>query len=183
MIVVFFLIFLVAGIYDFFAGHFADSGILLGVTAMLGFFMYFVAKQAREAREFLDWLKLNRAQIEQGWAYYKSQKVKPKSLVSRYQGCASFGIFTTRFRSRYVIDGRGAAEVNLAFSALSFLLGWWGLPWGFIFTPQALYRNLRGGHKKFVSDILPNVDAEIDSLSSGQRLSKIFALARAEARG
>lgn len=183
MIIFFFVLFLVVGVIDIFLGHFADSGLLLGFAAVLGFFMYFLGKQAKEAREFLDWLKANRSSIEQGWAYYKNRKVTPRSLVTRYQGCVSFILFTTRFRSRYVIDGRGGAEVNLAFTTLSFLLGWWGLPWGLLFTPQAIYRNLRGGHKKYVSEILPNIDAEIEGLSSGQKLSKVLSLARAEARG
>lgn len=183
MIVVFFLLFLVAGVYHLFARHFADSGLLLGAAAVLAVFIYFVGKQGVEAREFLQWLKANRVQIEQGWAYYKGQKVKPKSVVTRYQGCVSFIAFTTRFRSRYVIDGRGSAEIALAFSAATFFLGWWGFPFGLIFTPQALYRNARGGYKKSISEMLPNLEAEIENLSSGQRLSKVFALARAEARG
>jgi len=183
MIVIFFLLFLVVGVADIFLHHYADSGVLLGMAAVLGVFMRFVGRQAAEAREFLEWLKLNRAQIEQGWAYYKGQKVKPKSLVTRYQGCVSLFVVTTRFRSRYVIDGRGGSEVCLAFTAASFFLGWWGIPWGLIFTPQAIYRNLRGGYKKSISEILPNLDMEIENLSSGQRLPKVLALARAEARG
>lgn len=181
--IVFFFLFLVAGIVQVFTGHLADGGMLLGLAAVLGVFMYFMGKQAKEAREFLDWLKVNRAQIEAGWAYYKSQKVKPKSVVTRYQGCISFLAFTSRFRSRYVIDERGGTEVCLAFTTVTFLLGWWGLPWGFLFTPQAIYRNLRGGHKKTVAEILPNIDAEIESLSSGQKLSKVISLARSEAHG
>lgn len=183
MIVVFFLLFLVIGVYDVFRGVWADGGLFLGMAAAIGTFMYFIGKQAAEAREFLEWLKLNRLQIEQGWAYYKGQKVKPKSEITRYQGCVSFFIFTTRFRSRYVIDGRGGSEVCLAFTAATLFLGWWGLPFGMIFTPQAIYRNLKGGYKKSISEVLPNIDAEIENLSSGQRLTKVLSLARAEARG
>ena len=31
------------------------------------------------------------------------------------------------------------------YTAMSALLGWWGFPWGFIYTPSALYTNMRGG--------------------------------------
>jgi hypothetical protein len=31
------------------------------------------------------------------------------------------------------------------FTLCSLLIGWWGIPWGFIYTPMALYTNLGGG--------------------------------------
>ena len=183
MIVGFFVLLLVAGIVHIFLGHFADGGLLLALAGFLGFIAYLIGKEGAEAREFLEWLKANKAQIEQGWAYYKGQKVRLKSEVTRYQGCVSLVVLTTRFRSRYVIDGRDGARLCLAFTAASFLFGWWGFPFGFIFTPQAIYRNLRGGYKKQVSEILPKIDEEIDSLGSKQKLSTVMKMAKAEARG
>ena len=34
---------------------------------------------------------------------------------------------------------------SLPFTMISLVLGWWGIPWGFIYTPMALYTNLSGG--------------------------------------
>jgi hypothetical protein len=34
------------------------------------------------------------------------------------------------------------------------LLGWWGVPFGPVFTCVALYRNLRGGHEHTVGQLL-----------------------------
>lgn len=34
---------------------------------------------------------------------------------------------------------------RLRFSLLSFLLGWWGIPWGLVYTPLTLITNLTGG--------------------------------------
>jgi hypothetical protein len=34
----------------------------------------------------------------------------------------------------------------LPFVGVSLLLGWWGLPWGLIYTPLVLFTNLAGGH-------------------------------------
>lgn len=39
---------------------------------------------------------------------------------------------------------RGAEQL-WPYSLLSFLFGWWGIPWGFIWTPMALYTNFSGG--------------------------------------
>jgi hypothetical protein len=39
---------------------------------------------------------------------------------------------------------RGLAR-SLPYTLLTFLLGWWGLPWGLVYTPRALLTNLSGG--------------------------------------
>ena len=31
------------------------------------------------------------------------------------------------------------------YTLCSLFIGWWGIPWGFIYTPMALYTNLKGG--------------------------------------
>src|SRR5437016_412351 len=34
---------------------------------------------------------------------------------------------------------------GLPYVLISLLLGWWGIPWGFIYTPMAIITNLSGG--------------------------------------
>jgi hypothetical protein len=34
---------------------------------------------------------------------------------------------------------------GLPYSLLSLLFGWWGIPWGLIYTPLTLFTNLCGG--------------------------------------
>ena len=74
MIVLFFGIFAVAGIVHIFLGHFADGGLLLGVAAFLGFVIYFMGREAKERRAFLEWLKSKQPEIEKGWSYYKVKR-------------------------------------------------------------------------------------------------------------
>jgi hypothetical protein len=38
-----------------------------------------------------------------------------------------------------------AVVKGLPFTLLSLVFGWWGFPWGLIYTPGALYTNLSGG--------------------------------------
>lgn len=46
-------------------------------------------------------------------------------------------------------DARWPDETGLkrgfVFSLVSFLFGWWGLPWGIIYTPMTIFTNLCGG--------------------------------------
>jgi hypothetical protein len=44
------------------------------------------------------------------------------------------------------------AQLPTALATL--LLGWWGIPFGPVFTIRALYRNLAGGDEVTVADLL-----------------------------
>lgn len=68
-------------------------------------------------------------------------------LVS-YEYCLSFIVITLkRPTSLYLVPPNDSDFGNRAlFSSLSFFIGWWGIPWGPIYTISTIYRNLSGGH-------------------------------------
>jgi hypothetical protein len=45
----------------------------------------------------------------------------------------------------YIEPGKSGVTKSLPWTMISLLFGWWGLPWGLIYTPSALYNNLSGG--------------------------------------
>jgi hypothetical protein len=45
----------------------------------------------------------------------------------------------------FVRAGENAVAKGLRFTLISLFFGWWGIPWGLIWTPMALLNNLRGG--------------------------------------
>ena len=45
---------------------------------------------------------------------------------------------------------------GLPFTLLSLLLGWWGIPWGPIYTIQSLWVNLKGG-RDVTQEIMPSM--------------------------
>ena len=45
----------------------------------------------------------------------------------------------------YIPPGGSTVSKCLPYCARSLVLGWWGFPWGFIWTPFSIMRNLRGG--------------------------------------
>ena len=59
----------------------------------------------------------------------------------------SLGIITFRRSSAiiYAAPGEAAWVKGIPYSLLSMLMGWWGIPFGLIYTPMAIYRNLSGG--------------------------------------
>lgn len=64
-----------------------------------------------------------------------------------HQYCISVVIMTFKRNGpvRFVKAGESAVAKGLPLTLLSLVVGWWGIPWGFIYTPQVIYRNLKGG--------------------------------------
>ena len=64
-----------------------------------------------------------------------------------YQYCFSVLVMSFRRPSPiiYIPPGQSRVTPGLLWSGISFLVGWWGFPWGFIWTPMVIYRNLVGG--------------------------------------
>ena len=54
-------------------------------------------------------------------------------------------VYVTSWRSQPRISCRGCAtKAQLGALLYSLLLGWWGIPWGFVMTPVQIFRNLNG---------------------------------------
>ena len=64
-----------------------------------------------------------------------------------FEYCISILVMTFKQPSNiyYIRPGESAFFRGLGFSALSLLLGWWGIPWGPIYTIWAVAVNCRGG--------------------------------------
>ena len=75
-----------------------------------------------------------------------------------YQYVISLVVVTFRRNSplQFVPAGESLAAKGLPWTALSFFLGWWGIPFGLIYTPMVLYKNLNGG-----TDVTPALLARL----------------------
>jgi len=64
-----------------------------------------------------------------------------------FQYCVSLLVITFKRPTtvQFIKAGESPATKSLPYTLLSFFLGWWGIPWGFIYTPQVIYKNLNGG--------------------------------------
>jgi hypothetical protein len=59
----------------------------------------------------------------------------------------------------FLRQGESAVTKGLPFTLLSLVAGWWGIPWGPIYTIQSVYNNSRGG-KDVTESVLNAVRAE-----------------------
>ncbi|WNS45603.1 hypothetical protein [Paenibacillus sp. MMS20-IR301] len=75
-----------------------------------------------------------------------------------YTYCISIILMTFRRSSDiYFIRADGnAVTAGLKFTLLSAIVGWWGIPWGPIYTIGALITNLRGG-KDVTAEVMASI--------------------------
>jgi hypothetical protein len=75
-------------------------------------------------------------------------EVKRGGRFVYYQYCISVIILTFKESSDifYIPPGESATSKGISYSLISLFCGWWGFPWGPIWTIQTLWNNLDGGH-------------------------------------
>ncbi|MCS6849908.1 MAG: hypothetical protein NZ700_01920 [Gemmataceae bacterium] len=81
-----------------------------------------------------------------------------------YEYCISLVCLSLRRPSAvyFVRNDLAAWLQGLPYALVTFLAGWWGIPWGLIYTPLALATDLTGG-----VDVTEEVLAYLQSKESG----------------
>lgn len=77
-----------------------------------------------------------------------------------YQYCISLLVITFKRSSNihFITHDQNALVKGLPFTLLSLVLGWWGIPWGPIYTIQSLWVNFQGG-KDVTKEVLASMSA------------------------
>ncbi len=83
-----------------------------------------------------------------------------------FKYCISIVVLTFQRPSDiyFVRGSESAIAKGLGFSALTALLGWWGIPWGPIYSVGALVTNFKGGH-----DVTNEVLCDLAHQPGGER--------------
>ena len=92
-------------------------------------------------------------------------RVAAGARLVRFEFCFSFILFTIRRQSPIYLTQSWQERYlrGLGYSLLAITLGPWGVPWGLIYTPWAVWVNLTGGADE--------TDALLAKLSDRTRLS------------
>ncbi|MEM8805293.1 MAG: hypothetical protein AAGF01_04610 [Cyanobacteria bacterium P01_G01_bin.38] len=85
-----------------------------------------------------------------------------------FQYCFSVVVMSFKRRSAiyFVKASENATLKGLKYTLISALLGWWGIPWGIVFTVQTLATNLNGG-KDVTQPILASLDGQAEVTEPG----------------
>lgn len=75
-----------------------------------------------------------------------------------YQYCISILILTFKRSSNiyFISHDQSPVVKGLPFTLLSLVLGWWGIPWGPIYTIQSVWVNFKGG-KDVTQEVLASM--------------------------
>ena len=86
------------------------------------------------------------------------QELQQGGKFVMYQYCISIVILTFKRSSNifFIRHEDNAIIQGLPFTLLSLLLGWWGIPWGPIYTIQGVWNNFKGG-KDVTKEVLASM--------------------------
>lgn len=108
-----------------------------------------------QIRRFSCWLIENKHGLRQGTVEYDGVAISRKTEVTQYHTAMSCLILSIKVPSRFYIVGHETSKITaLLLSLCALLIGWWGIPWGPVFTVQSVLSNLAGGKKRRVADLL-----------------------------
>ena len=76
-------------------------------------------------------------------------EIQRGAKLVRYQYCVSLLVITFKRWSEvyYIPAGESSVTKGLPWTLLTCVAGWWGIPWGPIFSIQALITNFKGGKR------------------------------------
>jgi hypothetical protein len=150
------LLFVIGAAYNFTLGHDRTDAVWgLVVGLLLGAIYVYARREERLQRQFLVWLKQNAEAVHAGGAVYRDVTITRDTVVRQFGVCMSALVVSFRTRSRHLIVGHDAvALTGIVSTVASLLLGWWGIPWGPVYTVMVAARNLRGGSRQTVGELL-----------------------------
>ncbi|MEI6222961.1 MAG: hypothetical protein WCP97_09445 [bacterium] len=75
--------------------------------------------------------------------------------------CISILVMSFKRKSpiHYIRPGQGTFGLSVGYILASLFLGWWGIPWGPIWTIQTIYQNLNGG-KDVTAQVVASLSAK-----------------------
>ena len=91
-----------------------------------------------------------RAETSAEVRHYKCEKCgrQDSSLrVSIFLGVLSLLVVTYKKAYAYILCAKCRIKYSLLFNFEVFFLGWWGFPWGPVYSIEALFENMKGGEQ------------------------------------
>jgi len=115
---------------------------------------WFLRHEERLRDELLTFLVANKSAIQAGTAVYRGHTLSYATRLRNCEVVISFLVASFRLRIQRLVDDRGDRGLRLGANAVTFVFGWWGLPWGPIWTVRTLVTNLRHTTDTTVGEVL-----------------------------
>lgn len=158
IILIFSILFFAGACYNVINGNYSEAiGGIIFTAILFGLYWHFKGEK-KKAEEFTEWIIINKDQVNNYSLDYNGYPIDKETELVQYQACISFLLFTVKLSSRfYVKESLSSGLANVLYTLVTLLLGWWGLPWGPIYTIQVIIKNITGGKKVKVESMI-NMD-------------------------
>lgn len=165
---------LLYGVYDSVRMHAYHNALVVSGIAALFFCPIVLAVLAEHhQRKFILWLENNVDALAAGTATYRGARVSADSEVITFDLAFSVVVASFKIPSQMFIVGQHRIwPWRFAYVALSALFGWWGIPWGPIYTIQALHANVTAQKRQRLLAMIGVPGWEGGSASFGALLPK-----------
>jgi len=155
---IFALVLIAIGIYSASTdGWSIESGtpqVLIFGFAML-FAIIYLHSQALKGSNLEQVILENKEKLAgNGEVQYKGATITKNTELRRYFWAMSFVLLCLKSMSAYYVAPKSPVSFGFKFSLISFIFGWWGIPYGPIWTVESLIKNFKGGEQVFVRDLL-----------------------------
>jgi len=121
-------------------------------------------KRARD--KLLEWIGENKNEILEGRALYEGEQITKDTVIIRYCIVYSAIIYTKKEFSNYCLKGSERSyRIGIMSTMFNLIMGWWGLPWGLIYTPQSLYINLSKSESISVGEVISSPPLRSSTIS------------------
>lgn len=129
--------------------------LLVSAAVTVLFVAWFLKVHVAKMLTFERWLIENQQRVLSEGADYKGLRVHAGTELTQFVLAASVILLSMKIPSRaYVVAQDRIRLVQVMYSLASLVCGWWGIPWGPVYTVQAVAKNLAGGHRLTVADLL-----------------------------
>src|SRR5215469_8846635 len=132
------------------------------VAAGTAYCLYRQFKWTQENQRFTAWLVANAEKIRNNQVvFYRGQRISLDTELVRHHLVFSALILSCRMQTRWIIKGKESRFWNaIAASLYTLFYGWWGIPFGIIWTPVAVLKNLSGATRVRVGELLQPAPAK-----------------------
>ena len=128
----------------------------------------------RKNAVFDDWLNENRNEVLQKGLSYKGVVINKETKLTRFNIIISLVALSLNIPSRlYIVGHDKPSVVGIIYGVFSGIFGWWGIPWGPIWTIEALAKNFSGGEIISVNDYFNPIEKEPFDLFSKSGLTLV----------
>ncbi len=109
----------------------------------------------KKARNFYNFIISKSAELKTGQeCKFEGKIINKDTELRRYYWAMSYVFISFKGKTRFYIEKKSSLIKSLMFSFLTFISGWWGIPFGPIWTIEAIIKNFKGGDSFTVDNLL-----------------------------